>query len=671
VTDPSHAVFLSYASQDAEAAQKICESLSAAGIEVWFDQSELRGGDAWDRQIRERIHNCRLFIALISSHTEARDEGYFRREWRLAVERAGDMSEKRAFLLPVAIDATPERGSAVPDKFHEMQWVRLPGGETPPAFVERVRHLLSPETPATTRSADSEPVALRVKRAPARIRSRSRWLSLTLALVALGALFLGGKLWLSRHAEPSSEAASQGKVPAVAPPRIGDSIAALPFTDLSENKDQQYFADGMTEEVLDLLTKIPGLRVIGRTSSFQFRDKAMDLRDIGSALGAAYVLEGSVRKSANHVRVTAQLINARDGTHLWSNTYDSELADVLKLQDSIATDIARALQLTVQSAPETRRLTSPAAYDLYLKGLRALDMVSRDSCTEAAAEFQQVLVLEPKFLPAAVHLAMANSCLGQNSWIPPKIAFERVRAAANKAISIEPKSGAAHTELANVYYYDWDWETAMREIDLAIQLGAHDWYTLINASAIASVHGNWDKALTLVQEAIAQDPLNPTVHMNLGWWVYARTGRFKEAERSIRRALEIDPNWSDAEICLAAVLLMQGRPQEALIEATKAPPYSGKAGALAIGYFALHEKEKSDAALAQALKEDGETRPVTIAEVYAFEGDHTKAMEWLSRAVELHDPDITTLPGDPIMLAGLGNDANYAAFMERLKLPLR
>src|SRR5262252_10904327 len=146
---PTGAVFLSYASQDAEAAQRVCTTLRAAGIEVWFDKSELRGGDAWDRQIRKQIHDCRLFIPVISANSERRDEGYFRREWSLAVDRTRDMAHKRAFLLPVVIDGTPERGASVPEKFHELQWTRLPDGETSPAFIERIWRLLSPEAPVT------------------------------------------------------------------------------------------------------------------------------------------------------------------------------------------------------------------------------------------------------------------------------------------------------------------------------------------------------------------------------------------------------------------------------------------------------------------------------------------------------------------------------------------
>ena len=169
---PAGAVFLSYASQDAAAAQRICEALQAADIEVWFDQSELRGGDAWDRHIRERIHDCRLFIAVISGNTEARDEGYFRREWKLAVDRTHDMDEKKPFLVPVVIDDTTEHAARVPEKFRGIQWTRLPAGETPPSFVERVRRLLSPEAAIAARQpASAAPGAGRTIRKP----SRPRW----------------------------------------------------------------------------------------------------------------------------------------------------------------------------------------------------------------------------------------------------------------------------------------------------------------------------------------------------------------------------------------------------------------------------------------------------------------------------------------------------------------
>jgi hypothetical protein len=207
---PIGAVFLSYASQDAEAARRICEALRAGGIEVWFDQSELRGGDAWDHKIRDQIHHCRLFVPVISANTERRDEGYFRREWSLAADRTRDMAHKRAFLVPVVVDGTPQRGAAVPEKFHELQWTRLPGGETPPAFVERIRRLLTPEASrATTASAAGLPSgpATAPSVRPSSFSKTATWVAGAIAAVAC-AYFLPDKFWLSKHAvQPAPPAA--------------------------------------------------------------------------------------------------------------------------------------------------------------------------------------------------------------------------------------------------------------------------------------------------------------------------------------------------------------------------------------------------------------------------------------------------------------------------------
>jgi len=236
---PTGAVFLSYASQDSEAAKHICDALRAAGIEVWLDQSELRGGDAWDRQIRERIHDCRLFIALISAHTEARDEGYFRREWKLAVDRTHDMLEKKAFLLPVAIDATAERGAAVPEKFHEVQWTRLPGGEAPPEFVARIKRLLTPEPPTTAPlPAEATAGSSSTSRMMGRHSPLKRALPVAVAVLVLGAVayLLINKPWASKPAPPhatTNATAAPGASPTTSsfnpPPR---SVAVLPFVNL-------------------------------------------------------------------------------------------------------------------------------------------------------------------------------------------------------------------------------------------------------------------------------------------------------------------------------------------------------------------------------------------------------------------------------------------------------
>jgi len=338
---PTGAVFLSHASQDADAARRICDALRAAGIEVWFDQSELRGGDVWDRRIREQIHECRLFMPIISANTESRVEGYFRREWKLAVDRTHDLSERVAFLVPVVIDSTLELKADVPDAFRHVQWTRLPGGETAPAFVERVRRLLCPSAEPETVPAGVAPRSLATHPLGSASAARGTWRSifwgLTLvAVVAIVVVYYASQwFWVGPHrggepprpptAVPGAEAIPQ------------KSIAVLPFVDMSEHKDQEYFSDGLAEELLDLLSQVPDLRVPARSSSFYFKGRNDDIATIASKLRVAHLLEGSVRRSGKRIRVTAQLIRADNGYHLWSKTYDRDVRDIFQVQDEILT----------------------------------------------------------------------------------------------------------------------------------------------------------------------------------------------------------------------------------------------------------------------------------------------------------------------------------------------
>jgi TolB-like protein len=439
----SNAVFLSYASEDAKAAERIATALRAAGVEVWFDKSELRGGDAWDRQIREQIHDCRLFIPIISSNSERRDEGYFRREWSLAADRTRDMAHKRAFLVPVVIDGTPERGASVPEKFHELQWTRLPGGETPPEFLERIQRLLLPET-VPARGPET-PVALGSTAVQSSKGSGRPFWSSTSTVWAISAVlafalayFAVDRLRLSKRtaAVPGSAAPASATAPE-------KSIAVLPFVDLSEKHDQEYFADGMAEEVIDLLANIPGLRVIGRTSSFQFKGKNQDLRAIGNALGVSYVVEGSVRKAAERLRVTAQLISAQDGSHLWSHTYDASVGDALNVQDEIASNLARALEVSVGAAEyhlDRPSFNSTEAYDLYLRGLHAYERYDKEGLAAAAGYFQQALELDPRSVAAANWLAQTHLLIAAFGYVDPAIGFERTRVSCQRALALDPKS---------------------------------------------------------------------------------------------------------------------------------------------------------------------------------------------------------------------------------------
>ena len=365
VTEPSHAVFLSYASQDAEAAQKICEALRTAGIEVFLDQSELRGGDAWDQKIRHEIHDCALFIPIVSQHTQERLEGYFRREWKMGIDRTHDMAEQKPFLVPVVVDGTRDQEALVPDAFRAVQWTRLPGGDTPLAFVERIKRLLSPEqSPLSAVSGATAAI-----REPVRATWRSKPVLLAIvAVFATLAYFVADKFWISKHLTPAPAAFNP-------PPH---SIAVLPFVNLSGDKDQEYFSDGLTEELLNSLAEINGLQVAARTSSFSFKEHP-DIATVAHKLNVGAVLEGSVRRSANTIRITAQLINAVTGFHLWSKTYDRDLGDVLKLQTEIATAVASALKVTllgdVAAKVELGGTRNPAAFDAYLRGSKAFQSI--------------------------------------------------------------------------------------------------------------------------------------------------------------------------------------------------------------------------------------------------------------------------------------------------------
>ena len=333
MTGLSHAVFLSYASQDAEAAQKLCDALRAAGIAVFLDQSELRGGDAWDQRIRQQIHDCALFIPIISANTASRHEGYFRLEWDLADQRTHMIARSRVFIVPVCLDATTQVAADVPESFQRVQWTRLSGGVTPAAFVERIRRLLSAEPASGPTGTTSN--AARMSLAPstrkgflASWRSKPALLTTIAALVLALSYVAANRLvpW-KRDAEVGSAAAPAAQsAPATStafnpPPH---SIAVLPFVNLSGDASQDYFSDGLTEELLNSLTRINELQVAARTSSFSFEGEHPDIATVARKLNVGAILEGSVRRSAHTIRITAQLINSITGFHVWSKTYDRD-----------------------------------------------------------------------------------------------------------------------------------------------------------------------------------------------------------------------------------------------------------------------------------------------------------------------------------------------------------
>ena len=475
--------------------------------------------------------------------------------------------------------------------------------------------------------------------------------------------FVADKFWLSKRV-PAPAAT-------VAAPAVDKSIAVLPFVDMSERRDQEYFADGMAEEIINLLVTIPDLKVIGRTSSFQFKNKTDDLRKIGAALGASYIVEGSVRRSGDHIRVTAQLIGARDGAHRWSDTYDRDASDVLKVQAEIAASLVRALQLEVMpsfAVESQQALGNNEAYEVYLRGRHALERRDQAGLDEAVTDFQHALELDPAFSAAAAGLAVARVNLAYWGYVPPREGFERARVAAAAALALDPTSALAHGVLDAIYTeHDWDWPAAERETRIIVALAPKNPPTLLYAADERMAVGQLVEARQYLNTAISADPLDAELYVERSW-VYLREGRLAEAESDSRRVLQISPTFAWSHYWLGVILLIADRNEEALAEMHKEQHAGMRLAGLAAVLPTLHRAKEADAVLAQLQSEHSGDLAMGIAEAHAMRGDNDRAFAWLDRAYAQKDFNLYYIKGDPL-LKNLEQDARYQAFLRKMKLP--
>jgi TolB-like protein/Flp pilus assembly protein TadD len=682
VTEPLRAVFISYASQDVEAATRICTALRAAGIEVWLDQSELRGGDAWDRQIRERIHDCRLFMALISANTEVRDEGYFRREWKLAADRTHDMAERKAFLLPVAIDATPERGASVPDKFHEVQWTRLPAGDTPPEFVERVRRLVSPEPhnaqTATVLPAGAAPAPPQAMREPVPASRQSRWALPAIAVVVVaGAVvyFAIDRFWISKHPtlQPTAPAAQASVTPtAFSPPP--HSIAVLPFVNMSGDKEQEYFSDGLSEELLNDLSRINELQVAARTSAFSFKGKDTDIGTIARKLNVGAVLEGSVRRSAHRVRVTAQLINAVTGFHLWSETYDRDLGDVLKLQTEIASAVASALKVTllrdVATEMKVGGTRNPAAYDAYLRSASAYwQVVSASDNESVRAGYQEAVRLDPNFALAYAEWSIALDAYGSLFAHGTAVGdfYRQARAAALKAVALAPELAEGHLALAVVYQRSFDFAGASDEFQRAMTLAPGNARVLRDYGDFAVEMGRTDAGIAAVRRAAALDPLSVESYSWLSGALRSAR-RYDEALAAYQDGLSLqpkNPKWANGPLIYYA--LGDFEKMRAVCEGV-GEAVKDFQDCLALAYNKLGRQADAETALARFKALEGNAAAYDYATIYAQWGNTREALTWLETALQLRAPQLINLKTEPL-LDPLRLEPRFQAIERELRFP--
>jgi len=664
LTEPSRAVFLSYASQDADAAQKICEALRAAGIEVWFDKSELRGGDAWDQSIRRQIKNCALFIPVVSRHTHDRAEGYFRLEWKLAVDRSYLITATKAFLLPVAIDDTPEDDEQVPDRFRELQWTRLPAGDTSPAFAERVQRLLSGETvPLRGRSRSAGSAA--VGGAPTS-RGVIRWRTgVSYAVIAVALVLTLGYLGFER---------SKGARPNV--PNAA-SIAVLPLANESGDANQQYFSDGISEDLITALGQFPGLKVIGRSSAFQFRDSKEDSRSIGTKLGVAYLLEGSVRKSGDMIRVSAELIDTADGSMQWSQRYDRAFKDLFALQDEITHAVAEALKTKLlrgeHAADQSERPPSGSldAYNAMLEGRFYALRDTQADYRRAIEFFAQATAIDPHYAFAWSKLSEAWCDLGGGylEGAPAQEAYAKAREAVNRALELSPDLASAH--VAHGYLLltaDFDWHGAEAEYHRALTLSPNDGLAKFNLGLVLATFGEVDRAIELTRQALATEPLQSTSYTWLATYL-SGVHRLDEAERAIRRAIELQPTTTGYHAVLAIIEIQRGNAQAALAAAQQEPPGDWHDSSLALALQIGTDRAAADAALKTLVDKDAGVGPFQIAEVYALRDDATATFEWLDRAWSNRDSGVQNLLFDPFILR-YKDDPRFSAFCRKVGLPV-
>ncbi|MBV8306139.1 MAG: TIR domain-containing protein, partial [Gammaproteobacteria bacterium] len=539
----SRAVFLSYASQDVEAAQSICDALRAAGVEVWFDKSELRGGDAWDQKIRQQIRDCALFVPVISANTAARGEGYFRLEWALAEQRAQRMARNRTFILPVCVDGTGEGGADVPEAFARVQWTRLRGGQVPGAFAARVSALLdsssNPAAPPAATAAASEataaprgPVAVPVgTTAPTSVASRRGGLAVGIALVAGTLALLALAIWRPWHAPAGAgTAASPQRTTAGtnATSATEESVAVLPFTDMSEKHDQEYFSDGLAEELIDALTKVPNLRVPARTSSFSFKGKQVTVGEIARALGVGHILEGSVRKSGDTLRITAQLVRADNGFHLWSQTYNRDTRDIFAVQDDIARSVSQQLQTTLlgNHTPAPQQSTGPQAYELYLKARALTAGDTREDLDQAVVLYHQALDLDPSYAPAWAWLAHCHTRRVAQGLDTGGKGYAEAAAAANRAIALNPNIPEAYVALGVAQaQYELNWPAATEAFSKALALDANNAQALGAYGHLRAATGRPGQAVEYFRRAVQADPLNPLLRKYLAGRCTTRASR--------------------------------------------------------------------------------------------------------------------------------------------------
>ncbi|HEY7377327.1 MAG TPA: tetratricopeptide repeat protein [Steroidobacteraceae bacterium] len=461
------------------------------------------------------------------------------------------------------------------------------------------------------------------------------------------------------------------------------SIAVLPFVNLSRDEENEYFADGLAEELLNVLARIPGLRVAARSSAFTFKGKGASVADVGSTLNVATVLEGTVRKAGNRMRISVQLVKVADGFDIWSARYDRTLEDIFAVQDDIAQCVVKELrstllgeamdahavtQVTAQIAAAVKgRTTDAEAHRLDLQARHFISRHTRDDTAKGIAYLERALERDPEFALAWVELSGAYTNQVGQGWIAPAEGLELARQAVARAVGLEPDLAEAHAQIGWIRMtYDWDWRGAEVSYGRALELAPGNGFVLRRAGWLAANFGRLDEAIRLHTRAIEQDPLSASTYHSLAMALDA-AGRLDEAEHAYRKVLELSPQRGAAHAVLALNLLAQGRDDEALEEGLREPERWARLWALAIVHHARGCTAEADAALAELIAKDADGAACNIAQVHGARREIELAFEWLERAYAQRDAGLSEMKSQPL-LRSLHADVRWAAFLRRMGL---
>ena len=476
---------------------------------------------------------------------------------------------------------------------------------------------------------------------------------------------------LASDATSAAPAAANEDATSVASQKVAEaSIAVLPFVNMSEDKSNEYFSDGLTEELLNVLANVPGLRVIARTSSFSYKGKEVKIADVARDLNVDNVLEGSVRKSGNRVRITTQLIRSSDSSHLWSQTYDRDLNDIFAVQDEISNEVVDALKLRLlkpAAAAESGGTQVPAAYEAYLRGRAARhEGEGEDTLREALAAFDEAIRLDPGYARAYAGKADALATSASNAYLPFDSGFRDARQNAERALALVPDLPEALLVLSFIQLnVDADLQAATASAERALELSPGSYDAQFYYSGLAASFGGRERAIAAARKTVELDPIAPSAYVGLSNVLYF-AHQYEDSERAVRHAMLLAPSRPGNHYYLGLVLLMQGRNDEALAACNQESIGWQRMTCRGLAYARMGKTDLARSEIGALQKDSGDAASYQFAQMNALLGDHDEAFRWFAVGRRIHDPGLMGQVYVDPMIEGLRSDPRYDALIQEL-----